>query len=144
MLLIHLGLPHNFITWNMAYITTPTFSILINGSASHFFHSERGLTQGCSLSPLLFLIVMEGLSRLIASTMWEGTLSDLKISDECYLTHLLFVDEVLILLDGNIRDSLSFSRILHLFSTATWMLVNHHKSTITFSRTSVHESRYAH
>lgn len=62
MLLIHLGFPHNFITWIMASITTPTFSVLINGSASHFFHSERGLRQGCPLSPLLFLIVMDGLS----------------------------------------------------------------------------------
>eukprot|EP00253_Pinus_taeda_P010718 PITA_10718 len=104
MLLIHLGLPHHFITWIMACITTPTFSVLINGSASHFFHCERGLRQGCPLSPLLFLIVME---------------------------------------DGSIRDSLAFSRILHLFSTATGMLVNHHKSTITFARTSVHESQYS-
>eukprot|EP00253_Pinus_taeda_P006377 PITA_06377 len=144
MLLIHLGFPLNFITWIMACITTPTFSVLINGSASHFFHSDKGLRQGCPLSPLLFLIFMEGLSRLIASTKRDGSLSALKISDDCYLIHLLFVDDVLILQDGSIRDSLTFSRILHLFSTATGMLVNHQKSTITFACTSVHESQYAH
>lgn len=36
-LLIYLGYPNNFITWIMACITTPTFSVLINGSESQFF-----------------------------------------------------------------------------------------------------------
>ena len=43
MILIHLGFPLPLINWIMACITSPTFSILINGSASHFFHFERGL-----------------------------------------------------------------------------------------------------
>lgn len=133
MLLIHLGFPHNFITWIMACITTPTFNVLINGSASHFFHSERGLRQGYPLSPLLFLIVMDGLIRLIASAKRDGDLGGLKISDDCYLTHLLFVDDVIIFFDGSIRDSHSFSKIISLFSSSTRMLENHSKSSIIFT-----------
>lgn len=79
MLLIHLGFPMNLITWIMACISTPTFTVLINGSASQFFHSKRGLRQGCPLSPILFLIVMDGLSRLIASAKINGDFSGLKI-----------------------------------------------------------------
>lgn len=105
MILIHLGFPHSFITWIMACITSPSFNILINGSASPFFHSERGLRQGCPLSPLLFLLVMEGLSRLMDSTKNSGDIRGLRITDLCFLTHLLFVDDVLIILDGSIRDS---------------------------------------
>ena len=133
MLLTHLGFPHNYITWIMACITTPTSSVLINGSASHLFHSKRGLRQGCPLSPLLFLIVMEGLNRLIASAKREGDLCGLKISEDCFLTHLLFVDDVIIMLDGSIQDSRTFSKILLLFSSATRMLANKSKSTITFA-----------
>ena len=143
MLLIHLGFPHRFITWIMACITIPSFSVLINGSASQFFHSERGLKQGCSLSPLLFLIVMDGLSRLIASAKRNGDICGLKISEDCYLTHLLFVDDVMIFLDGSTRDSRSFSNIITLFSSATGMLANHSKSSIILSRTTVHESQLA-
>eukprot|EP00253_Pinus_taeda_P027637 PITA_27637 len=143
MILIHLGFPISFINWIMAYISTPTFSILINGSASQFFHSERGLRQGCPLSPLLFLLVMEALSRLIISATRDGTLRGLKITEECFLTHLLFVDDVLILLDGSMRDSMSFSHILALFSQATGMQVNRAKSTITMTRTSVAEAQHA-
>eukprot|EP00253_Pinus_taeda_P031439 PITA_31439 len=140
MILIHLGFPHQLITWIMACITSPTYSILINGAASHFFHSERGLRQGCPLSPLLFLLVMEALSRLICSPKREGSIRGLKITEECYLTHLLFVDDVLILLDGSIQDTSSFNRILNLFAHATGMEVNKEKSTITLVGTSVNES----
>lgn len=86
---------------------------------------------------------MEGLSRLIISATRNGTLRGLNISDECYLTHLLFVDDVLILLDGSMRDSATFSHILALFSQATGMQVNREKSTITLTRTSVNEAQRA-
>lgn len=143
MLLIHLGFPHDFITWIMACITTPTFNVLINGSASRFFNAEHGLKQGCPLSPLLFLIVMDGLSKLLAKAKRDGGLCGLKITEACFLTHLLFVDGVLIFLDGSIRDSLTFSKILSLFSKATSMQANQGKSTITLALTSIQESQLA-
>eukprot|EP00253_Pinus_taeda_P031311 PITA_31311 len=143
MILIHLGFPHAYITWIMACLTSPSFSILINGSATPFFHSKRGLRQGCPLSPLLFLLVMEGLSHLMDSTKQAGAIGGLRISDLRYLTHLLFVGDVLILLDGSVRDSRTFSKILQLFSAATGMLPNQLKSTITCARTSAQESRTA-
>jgi hypothetical protein len=67
LLLTHLGFTVPFIRWIMCCITTVTFSVLINGSATDFFRSERGLRQGCPLSPLLFLLVVEGLSRALAA-----------------------------------------------------------------------------
>jgi len=61
---------------------------------------------------------MEGISRLITTTKRDGRLKGLKMSDLCYLTHLLFVDDVLIFLDGSIRDSTTFHEILTLFTHA--------------------------
>ena len=43
MLLIHLGFGISFIRWIMNCITTVSFSVLINGVASPFFHAERDL-----------------------------------------------------------------------------------------------------
>ena len=51
--------------WIMCCISTVKFFILINGSPSDFFGSSRGIRQGDPLSPLLFDIVMEGLSRML-------------------------------------------------------------------------------
>ena len=41
------------------------FSILIDGEASGFFSSSRGLRQSDPLLPLLFILVMETLSKLV-------------------------------------------------------------------------------
>jgi len=82
---------------------------------------------------------MEGLSRLIESTKREGKLKGLKMSDLCHLNHLLLVDDVLILLDGSIRDSTTFHGILNLFEKATGIVTNQSKSTITLTHTSTQE-----
>jgi len=79
---------------------------------------------------------------LIASAKRNGDLCGLKISDDCFLTHLLFVDDVMIFLDGTIRDSRTFSKILTLFSTATGVLANHTKSSIILTRMTIHESQF--
>ena len=65
MLLTHLGFKTDFNSWIMGCITSVNFAVLINGAASPFFKGKRGLRQGCPLSPLLFLLVAEGLSQLI-------------------------------------------------------------------------------
>lgn len=143
MLLTHLGFPLPFINWIMCCITIVSFSVLINGFASNFFHAKRGLRQGCPLSRLLFLLVMEGLSRLIATAKREGRLQGLNITDQCILTHLLFVDDVLIFLNGGIWDTTVFYDILLLFSMATGMEPNRLKSTITLSTCTPQEARIA-
>jgi len=104
MLLTYLGFPVGVIKWIMCCITNISFSVLINGAASPFFGSERGFRQGCPLSPLLFLLVMGGLSKLIKDMYHRGRLSGIRISDGCTITHLLFVDDVLMFLNGGIGD----------------------------------------
>lgn len=42
-LLTHLGFSIGFIKWIMCCITNVSFSVLVNGAASPFFGSERGL-----------------------------------------------------------------------------------------------------
>lgn len=143
MLLTHLGFPIPFIRWIMCCISTVSFSVIINGSASNFFHVERGLRQGCPLSPLLFLLVMEGLSGLILQERIVGWLLGLKITDQCILSHLPFVDDVLIFISSGIWDLNTFYDIMQLFCTTTGMETNRTKSTITFSACSPQESRHA-
>jgi hypothetical protein len=53
---------------------------LVNGEPTGFFRSERGVRQGCPLSPLLFILMMEGLSLLLKKSSAEGSISGIKVS----------------------------------------------------------------
>jgi len=57
----------------MSYVTSANFAVLINGETSPFFHSGRGLRQGFPLSPLLFILIMEGLILLLKKYRLKGS-----------------------------------------------------------------------
>ncbi|CAN1156421.1 Uncharacterized mitochondrial protein AtMg01250, partial [Linum perenne] len=53
-------------------------SVLINSYKTESITPERGLRQGCPLSPFLFIICAEGLSALIRSETAKGGLHGVK------------------------------------------------------------------
>jgi hypothetical protein len=142
MLLIHLGFGVAFTNWIMACLSSVSFSILINGSASPFFKAERGVRQGCPLSPLLFLLVVECLSHFLIEAKSVGNFRGIKISPGLYISHLLFVDDILIFCDGSRQDIEKLSEGLLLFKHATGMEINAQKSSVTLSSLSREESHY--
>ena len=75
LLLTHLGFQIDFVRWIMSFIALVSSAILINGEASLFFHLECGLRQGFPRSPLLFLLVAEGLSRFLKKVHLDGDFS---------------------------------------------------------------------
>jgi hypothetical protein len=113
----------------MGCITSATFVVLINGEPSTFFHSERGLRQGCPLSPLLFVLIMEGLSLALKHKQEEGLLTGIKVSRYIHILHLLFADDVLIMTKASLEEWREISNVLQLFCSATRLHINAHKTT---------------
>lgn len=64
------------------------------------FRSSIGLRQLCPLSPFLFLLVVEALSRLVHHARDIQVVKGVKVSTLEALTRVLSVDDVLMLGEG--------------------------------------------
>lgn len=107
------GFDHNWIRWVVALVTTASCSILLNGSPSRTFKPSRGLRQRDPLSPFLFILMMEGLGRVIISAKEEGRIQGLRLTPNGdTLTHQQFVDDTMLQGTPTVKEAKSFKQIL--------------------------------
>ena len=75
-------------------------------------------------------MVIEGLSLLIADARNNGLIRGIQISPTIELTHLLFVDDVIIMGTRSLQEWAAFEVILDTFCSATGMSISLDKSVI--------------
>uniref|UniRef100_A0A803P9J0 Reverse transcriptase domain-containing protein n=1 Tax=Cannabis sativa TaxID=3483 RepID=A0A803P9J0_CANSA len=125
-----LGFPGKFIKLIMECICTPKFSLLLNGSMCGFFNAKRGLRQGDPMSPLLFVLGMEYLSKIFIKVGdWPG----FKFHDRCAtlrLNHMCFADDLLVFCHGDFISALLLLKGLKLFSASSGLQPNEQKIAI--------------
>ncbi|KAL9681396.1 hypothetical protein QQ045_013179 [Rhodiola kirilowii] len=99
-MLENLKFPSKFIAWLVMCVQSTSYSIMINGEMFDFFEGKRGLRQGDSISPFLFTIAMECLSRMMQSlNKAEG----FYFHPKCHrikLTHIMFADDLILFSSG--------------------------------------------
>jgi hypothetical protein len=121
----------------MVCVTSMSFVVLINGVGSPFFQLGRGLGQGCPLYPYLFILVVDGLSHLLAKAKGVHQLQGLKVERHERLSHLLFEDDILIFCYCVESDGRVLKEIMDLFCDVAGMVINITKHTIFFSNIEV-------
>jgi len=117
------GFGEKWCSWIEHCISSVRFSVMVNGSPNGFFSSSRGLRQGDPLSPVLFVFVMEALSRMISVAVGGGLLEGFSVGNVTF-SHLLFADDTFIFC--NARPAQLRYLISHflLFKAASGLKVN--------------------
>lgn len=132
-----LSFHQTWIDWISECICTLSFSVIINGKPCGHFNPLGGLRQGDPLSPFLFIIVNEFLSRLISMEEHLGNIRCIIISKNGHsLTHLLFADDLTLFGPASIQNAQSFIGCLDEYSSWSSQKINVGKSTIQFNKNS--------
>jgi len=91
-----------FIDWILAILNSACLSILVNGKAVGFFACSRGVRQGDPLSPLLFCLAEEVLSRALSGSVARVCLTPMSYCRGTTLpTHVLYADDIMIFCTGD-------------------------------------------
>ena len=136
-----LGFPEKYIHWIELCITSPSFSVQVNGDLAGYFQSSRGLRQGCSLSPYLFVLCMNVLSLKLDKAMVERKFKVHPGCQKLSLTHLCFADDLMVFVEGS-KDSVQGAlSVFEEFEVWSGLSISVEKSTIYMAGVSVDEKR---
>jgi len=129
MVLHNFGFNTTFINWILAILQSARLSILVNGKAVGFFSFSRGVRQGDPLSPLLFCLAEEVLSRAITASTNRGRIIPISYCrGNNFPMHVLYADDVMIFcigLKSNVRELIN---IFHKYSEVSGQVINNTKS----------------
>ena len=122
--LLYFGFEGNFIKWIDILLNGRKSCVQNGGYLSDYFQMERGVRQGCPISPLLFIITLELLARNIRH---NELIKGLKFSEKIIKIKLYADDATLFL-----RDIIDFREILSRiksFSRFSGLCLNKQKSS---------------
>ena len=129
-----MGFHEKWINIIMQYISTVSYSMLVNGVAYGSIIPSRGLRQGDPLSPYLFLLCADGFSSLISDVARNKMLSGISICRGCpMITHLFFADDSLLFCKASRQECQKLTEILELYEAALGQKINADKSSVSFS-----------
>ncbi|GJZ74415.1 RNA-directed DNA polymerase, eukaryota [Tanacetum coccineum] len=124
-----MGFSDTWINWISGCLNSAATSVLVNGSPSREFSIQRGLRQGDPLSPLLFIIAMEGLHVAMEDAMAAGYYNGFSINT-LNLSHLFFADDALFIGEWSRSNIKNLVSILDCFHKVSGLKINYHKSKL--------------
>ena len=121
--LIYFGFDGDFLKWIYLLLNDRKNCVQNGGYLSEFFQMDRGVRQGCPISPLLFIITLELLARNIRN---NDKIKGLQFS-EINVKIKLYADDATLFL----RDFIDYREVLSRiksFSLFSGLCLNKHKS----------------
>ena len=125
-----MGFPEGFIGWIRSCITTPMFSLSVNGRLVGYFHGARTVRQGDPIFPYLFVFAMNVLSKLLNTAVKHEVFAYHPKSKKINLTHLCFTGDLLVFTKGNLESVMGVQKIMKLFYSFFNLQLNCAKSEL--------------
>ena len=118
----------------MQYITTVTYSFLINDEVAGKVIPSRGIRQGNPISPYVFILCGEVFSGLCKEDQRDGSMTGIRVATKCLrINHLLFADDTMFFIHTNHQSCIALKDILSEYEKASGQMINANKSSISFS-----------
>ncbi|XP_060212008.1 uncharacterized protein LOC132639585 [Lycium barbarum] len=112
-----------YMVWRL--IANNWYSILLNGQAHGFFHSTRGVKQRDPLSPALFILSAEVLSRALNSLFENNEFRSYGMPKwSANLNHLAYADDTIIFSSANARSLELIMEVLQAYEQVSGQLIN--------------------
>jgi len=105
--------------------------VLINGIPTGEFKPSRGLRQEDPLASFLFLVVVEGLVRLVRQASKQNMLTGVKVGrKQIKCCMLQFADDTLFMCEDSFSNIFTIKTILRCFELVSGLKINFHKSKL--------------
>ncbi|CAJ2652147.1 unnamed protein product [Trifolium pratense] len=125
------GFNNKFCSWIEAILNSAHVSISINGAQHGYFKCRRGVRQGDPLSPLLFCLAEEVLSRGISKLVIDGKVDLIKSSRNTYIpSHCLYADDIMVFCRGKLSCIQAFKNLFTEYANCSGQIINVSKSTL--------------
>ncbi len=129
------GFSTQFSSWIRTLLDSARLSVIINGSPHGFFSCLRGVRQGDPLSPLLFCLAEEALSRGILHLRSTGLVKYISTPRGCSPpSHALYADDVFIFSRGDVHSLKNLMVFLKSYGKASGQNISLEKSSFFCGR----------
>ena len=112
-------------------LSSISYAILVNGSIKGWVKATRGLRQGDPLSPFLFTIVIDVLSRMLLRAEERSLLEGFSVGrNRTRVSHLQFADDTIFFSNTCVEELQTLKSLLLVFGQISGLKVNLDKSNL--------------
>ncbi|XP_050222864.1 uncharacterized protein LOC126672962 [Mercurialis annua] len=126
-----MGFNETWREWISSFFDSSQLSVLVNGSPTKNFSMGKGVRQGDPLSPMLFVLAVEGLKALISKAVNDHLLEGIRIDGYLEpISILQFADDTLLFIRHDLDMIKNLLRVLRCFELVSGLAINYQKSSI--------------
>lgn len=125
------GFNDKWCEWISRILRNGTVSVKINNSVGPYFQSCKGVRQGDSISPFLFILAVECLTKMILNAQKNGLFSGLAADlIPNGIAVLQYADDTIICIEDGIDKAVNLKLLLYLFELMSGLKISFIKSEV--------------